>query len=82
MPCLQKIKVDKSMDVCCIVKCHMRKQKITFTLEVPEPVKVKPMLFKNKQELKRKHTVRERKVILVNECNVIKHQKKKQEKSM
>ena len=57
------MKVETSMDICCMVKGEMKKQKIKFTFEAPEAYRVNSTIIKNKQTLKRKHTTRERRVL-------------------
>ena len=53
-----------------MVKGKMKKQKIKFAYDVPEPIGVKSTLTKNKQTLKRcQHTAKERRVLREwNEC--------------
>ena len=41
----KRVMLEKSMDVSCLVKGEMKKQKIKFTYEVPESCDVKSTLF-------------------------------------
>ena len=56
-------KLEKVMHINQMVRNKIIQQKIKLTYEVPESSGVKSTLYKYKQELKRKHTARERRQI-------------------